>query len=213
MPAQAFAATPKPLSWCGTGTRPASRMNHRTILFPWLVSLVLAGCTEGEVRLGGPVSSTIPAGSPLAGELVKSAGSLPPAGPANICWSAQVLPAVIETVTEQSLLTQAKRGPDGTATAPATYQTRTQQRMVSDREDVWFQVPCPALMDSAFVATLQRALKVRGLYNGAATGVIDAATESGIRRYQAPQGIDSGVLSLAAARQLGLVAFDRAQLK
>lgn len=58
------------------------------------------------------------------------------------------------------------------------------------------------------VAALQRALDARGIYQGAITGEMDAATRDAVRRYQADQGLDSAVLSLAAARQLGLVAVD-----
>lgn len=34
-------------------------------------------------------------------------------------------------------------------------------------------------------------------------------TRAAVRRYQKPQGLDSGILSLAAARKLGLVALER----
>ena len=43
--------------------------------------------------------------------------------------------------------------------------------------------------------------------------MIDRATSGAIRRYQAPQGLASDRLSLAAARQLGLVAYDRDALQ
>lgn len=58
------------------------------------------------------------------------------------------------------------------------------------------------------VAALQRALDARGIYQGAITGEMDAATRDAVRRYQADQGVDSAILSLAAARQLGLVAVE-----
>jgi peptidoglycan hydrolase-like protein with peptidoglycan-binding domain len=59
-----------------------------------------------------------------------------------------------------------------------------------------------------FVETLQRALKARGHYRGSVSGYIDTRTYSAIRKYQAPQGLDSSILSLAAARKLGLIAYD-----
>jgi peptidoglycan hydrolase-like protein with peptidoglycan-binding domain len=60
-----------------------------------------------------------------------------------------------------------------------------------------------------FAATLQRALAARGYYDGPVTGVIDAETTRAIRAYQAPLGIDSATLSLAAARRLGLAPIAR----
>lgn len=60
----------------------------------------------------------------------------------------------------------------------------------------------------AFLASLQRALKARGLYLGEVTGEWNAATAEGVRRFQAERGLDSPRLSLAAARELGLIAVD-----
>ena len=173
----------------------------------------MAGCGQQAVRLADPVSPTIPSGSLLAGEAVEVTSTSGAKATIDQCYSAQILPAVIETVTEQSLLTEAGLGPDGVVLTPATYQTRTQQRMITDRREVRFAVPCPGLADGLFIETLQRALKVRGLYSGPVTGEIDSPTARAIRRYQAPQGLDSSVLSLAAARQLGLVTLERDALE
>lgn len=75
-------------------------------------------------------------------------------------------------------------------------------------EGRWFEAPCPELMTSERIATLQRALEVRGLYAGEITGELDKRTRSGIRKLQAPLGLDSDRLSLAAARSLGLVPIE-----
>jgi peptidoglycan hydrolase-like protein with peptidoglycan-binding domain len=56
---------------------------------------------------------------------------------------------------------------------------------------------------------LQRALRARALYRGEISGVMDARTRAAVRRLQEPQGLDSGILSLAAARQLGLLVDPR----
>ena len=74
-----------------------------------------------------------------------------------------------------------------------------------DREEVWFRAPCPADYTLEFVATLQRALKARGYYLMDLTGQLDAGTRDAVRRYQADRGLDSARLSLAAARELGLL--------
>ena len=98
----------------------------------------------------------------------------------------------------------AGRREGGVVIQPAAYRTRTQQRMVQDREEIWFRAPCPDTMDMEFVATLQRALKARGLYLLPLSGLIDAPTRDAIRRFQAERGLDSPRLSLGAARELGL---------
>jgi peptidoglycan hydrolase-like protein with peptidoglycan-binding domain len=64
-------------------------------------------------------------------------------------------------------------------------------------------------MTPEFVASVQRALKVRALYRGPISGQMDSRTRAAIRAFQAPDGLDSGILSLDAARKLGLVAVER----
>lgn len=68
-----------------------------------------------------------------------------------------------------------------------------------------FPTPCPEVMDSEFIATLQRALQVRGYYPGQPSGQMDAATHNALRAYQAPRGLPSGTLSVGAAREMGLI--------
>ena len=143
----------------------------------------------------------------LAAELVVARGDQPPAGPPGACWARDVTPAVIETEMRQDIVAPARTAEDGTP-VPATFRSVTQQRIVQDRREVWFRTPCEADMTVAFIATLQRALKARGLYGTPVTGIMDDATRLAIRRFQAPQGLDSTVLSLAAARDLGLTAAD-----
>lgn len=161
--------------------------------------LVLAACV-------GATAPHVP--GDLSAELVDLRGEPgPPKGPAEACWQADIRPAVIETVSEQVLLTPETVAPDGTVT-PAVYATETRQQIVQDRGTVWFRTPCAAEFTPTFVATLQRALKARGLYLLPLTGSLDAPTREAIRRYQTARGLDSDHLSLAAARELGLVAAD-----
>lgn len=168
--------------------------------------LALSGCGTTGIPDRPAVSAIIPAGNLLAGELVRSGRPVTGAGE---CWAGDLIPAVIETVTEQIEIAPARPASGGKPAVPASYQSRVQQRILSDRSDVWFLVPCPEQLTPDTVASLQRALKVRGLYRGAVTGGMDAATATAVRRFQAPQGLDSQKLSLAAARQLGLVAYAR----
>jgi len=149
-----------------------------------------------------------PAHADLRAELVLRSEPGPPPGPDGLCWGTDVTPAVIETVTDQEEVEPATFAEGGTMLTPASYRSVTHQKIVQDRAEVWFRAPCPAMMTADFIATLQRALKARGLYRLALTGVMDAPTRDAIRRFQAPLGFDSPVLTLAAARDLGLVAAD-----
>jgi hypothetical protein len=79
-------------------------------------------------------------------------------------------------------------------------------------EDRLFAVPCPAAMTPDFWSSVQRALAVRGLYTGPATGQPGPLTAEAVRRFQAPLGLDSPILSLEGARQLGLMPWPRASL-
>jgi hypothetical protein len=69
---------------------------------------------------------------------------------------------------------------------------------------LWFEIPCGAETDRALISALQRALVARGLLAGPATGTLDTETRAAIARYQAPLRLRSEVLSLTAARELGL---------
>jgi FAD/FMN-containing dehydrogenase len=163
-------------------------------------TLGLAGCTAtGPTR---PVAE-----ADLSAGLVAAAGETPPALPEGACWARDVTPAVIETEIRQDMVSPARTAPDGTA-VPASFRTVTQQKIVQDRRDVWFQTPCPDEMTPAFVASLQRALKARGLFRGAVTGEMDAGTSRAVRQFQAERGLDSPVLSLEAARDLGIAPAD-----
>jgi Putative peptidoglycan binding domain len=127
---------------------------------------------------------------------------------ADACYARDVTPAVIETVTEQIIVQPPELGDDGTVRAPAIFRTETRQRIVEARNDLWFETPCEAETSPEFIAAVQRALAARGIYRGPANGVMDLRTRRAIRQYQRPQGLNSGVLSLAAARLLGLAVWD-----
>lgn len=160
--------------------------------------LLLAGCARPAVA---PPQQAL-----LSAELVHlPEGSQPPPEP-GVCWAKETTPAVIETVTEQVLVTPEQRDANGTITTQASYQTKTHQRLVQDHAEVWFRTLCPADFTVGFVASLQRALKARGLYLAPVTGSMDATTAEAIRRFQSGLGLDSPTLSRTAAIELGLVA-------
>jgi len=163
-----------------------------------LGSLCLAACAP-----------QIPVDGPDPGDLSREAITLtrpgPPSSPEGTCWAHDLIPAVYETTTLQSLVTPERRDAVGRIVAPATYKSVSQLRVVQERRDIWFTSPCPQEITPQFLATLQRALKARGYYALEVTGEMDAATTEALRRYQADKGLDSPQLSLAAARQLGVV--------
>lgn len=163
-------------------------------------ALALAACSQ--------VSVAPPTSTNLAAEVVRLDKPGPPPSRNGECWISDTTPAVIETTSEQQLVTPEKRDADGTVIAAATYRSNTQTRMLRDRQEVWFRSPCPDLVTPDFIASLQRALKARGLYMAPITGEMDATTREALRRYQADRGLDSPELSLGAARELGLLPAD-----
>lgn len=139
-------------------------------------------------------------GCTLQSGLVGYGGEEKPEGAApGTCWAKQIKPAVVQTTRTQSILS----GENGAS----IYQTETSQSIIEERQEVWFEVPCRRVMTEEFIKALQRALKARGQYQGPITGVMDERTAKGVRLFQAPMGIDSQILSMAAAQQLGLIAF------
>jgi hypothetical protein len=136
-------------------------------------------------------------------------GAGPPNANPSACYGRQSTPAVIETVTEQVMLQPPQIATDGTLREPAIFVTETHQRIVRERRDLWFEVPCALeIGDADFIASLQRALIARGLYAGPVTGEMNRRTARAVRAFQAPQGLDSELLSLVAAQQLGLALWN-----
>jgi hypothetical protein len=170
----------------------------------WALALAIAGCVQAPADLASR--------DDFSSDLVRSTQDIPPDTPADACWARDDTPAVIETVTEQVLLTPEILDEAGNLVQPPVYSNKVDQRIVKDRQTVWFQTPCPDQVDAAFVATLQRALKARGFYLLPLSGEMDAATLDAVRRFQATNGLDSAILSLSATRDLGLIEVPRADL-
>lgn len=133
----------------------------------------------------------------------------PPGAAPGSCWGRTVSPAVFETITEQVQVEPGRVNPDGSIAKLPVYRTETRQQIATPRRDNWFETPCPEVMTAEFTASLQRALQVRGIYTGPITGALDSATRAAVQAFQRMDGPDSGVLSLAAARRLGLIAVAR----
>ncbi len=161
--------------------------------------LGLAGCA----MTGGGISELVDRDGTIV-----TRGAGPEDARADACYAQDVTPAIIETVTEQVLVQPPEIASDGTVRAPAIFRTDTRQAIVRERREIWFETPCSAEDDPDFIASLQRALTARGHYTGPVTGQMDMRTRRAIRELQLPQGLNSGALSLAAARQLGLAVWD-----
>lgn len=156
-------------------------------------------------------------GAPAAPDMVQRADTAPAtlndaAARSGSCWATDVIPARLERVIEEVEVTPARRDARGRIIEPAVRVQGEHLREAGPAEERLFAVPCPDLLDADFIASLQRALQARGFYSGPAHGVMDEATGEAVRRYQAPQGLDSAILSLDAAQQLGLAAVPRERL-
>ena len=123
-------------------------------------------------------------------DVILTRDAAPAAAQAGTCWAELQNTPVITSVTAQLLTQSAPR--------------RKPSETIDDGKAVWFERPCDREMTPYFVETLQRALQARGLYRRDITGEMDTATRFAIRLYQQPLGLDSGILSLSAARSLGL---------
>ncbi len=141
--------------------------------------------------------------------VIKSHAEGPPDAPLGSCWGRDSTPATIETVTEHILVQPAELDSDGSVRQPAIYRKVTSQDVIRERREIWFETPCPDQLDAAFVTSVQRALMARGYYKGPLDGEISNRTRRAVRAFQKEQGLDSAILSLAAARQLGLVTIAR----
>ena len=174
--------------------------------------LLLAGLLLSACKTLGHYVPEAPTRADLSAELIRLDRPGPPPGPEGACWASDITPMVVETVTEQIVTSPEKLGADGAVIAPASYRTETHQRIVQEREEIWFRAPCSHEWTVDFVATLQRALKARGYFLLPVSGELDISTREAVHRFQIDRGLDSPQLSLAAAQELGIIAVDRSSL-
>ena len=204
-PAQAAFAPAR----CGIGWRKPIRhqdRGHRAVQRPirivlFLTGLAVAGCTAAP-----PPQALTSSGAPQPGLAAIETDAQ------GRCFGRAITPAVIETVTAQELATDAIPGPDGAVLQPARYRSVIRQQIVRDRQEILFETICPPAFTPEFVATLQRALTARGFYRGPITGQLDTATGRAVQDFQRDIGPDSPLLSLGAARALGIVQLSAEQL-
>lgn len=135
----------------------------------------------------------------------------PQGAASGTCWGKTISAAIIETVNREVLLQPAQVSTDGRIQQPAVYKKEDRQEIIQPRRETWYETVCPTLLTEEFVASLQRALSVRGSYRGQITGLLDDKTRRSIRKFQIDSGFDSGILTVDAARTLGLIAVERTQ--
>lgn len=154
----------------------------------------------------------VPASNTNASSATRTIGfaqDAPEGAASGTCWGKTISPAIIETVNREVLLQPAQISSDGRIQQPAVYKKEDRQEIIKPRQETWFETVCPTLLTEEFVASLQRALNARGAYRGQITGLLDDKTRRSIRKLQLDSGFDSGILTVDAARTLGLVAVPR----
>jgi len=195
-------------------------MNHGHSISARLAGLILAGMSAAcaPVPEAGPeagpearpeAGSETAAQPDLGGEVIITDFALaPPDARPGACYGKDVTPGVIEHVNERVLIAEAKIGPQGNVLSPPQYEERSTQKLVNGHEPVYFETPCPPRWTPDFIASIQRALKARGIYGGAVTGTLDEQTRAAVRTFQVGRGLNSAILSTDSARALGLVEVD-----
>jgi hypothetical protein len=160
----------------------------------------LAACEAGPPGVEGPDTRL---------RLDEDLRLQPPRQDDRRCWHRWEQPALFETVTEQVLIVPPVFDAAGRMVTPAVFRSVTQQREIRPRRPTWFRIPCEADLagdPAVFTASLQRALKARGFYGGDISGVSDSATRASVMAFQRRLGLESDMLSFAAARALGLIS-------
>lgn len=158
--------------------------------------LMLAACAPQ------PAPDTVPA------PIVVSLGEIE-TDVAGRCFARTAPPTRTDIVEEMIEVVPEERAVDGSIVNPAVFRTITRPRTVATGEGARFETVCPPAYTEAFVATLQRALLIRRGYAGPITGQYDEATSLAVQQFQRGMGIDSPLLSVTTARDLGLLEVSR----
>ncbi|MEM1431712.1 MAG: peptidoglycan-binding domain-containing protein [Pseudomonadota bacterium] len=164
------------------------------------LACALLGLAACQAATGGSVARTGLASAPIA-----TFADPPADGTAGQCWGKAGQAPVVDTIEETVLVEPPGLAIDGTLRTEPLTRIETRDAVIVPGSEIWFETLCPDEVTPARLASLQRALTVRGHYSGPVTGTLDAATEAAVRAYQTPLGLESGTLSRAAAERLGLV--------
>ncbi|MEL6599094.1 MAG: peptidoglycan-binding protein [Pseudomonadota bacterium] len=110
------------------------------------------------------------------------------------------VPARIENVTRRVVATEERVE---RVEVPATFRTVERRTQEVPAALVWTNVVCDTNRTKTFTASVQRGLKARGFYGGAIDGIEGRGTRSAVRAFQLENGLDSDVLTVEAAQELG----------
>jgi len=120
------------------------------------------------------------------------------------CFTFAPGPTRTETVVVTVQTAPEQRDASGAITQPAIVRSEEREQIVPAGPDVRFEVVCPQNLTQGLVASVQRALSARGAYAGPVNGLLDAGTQKAILVFQSRNGLQSGTLSIATAREFGL---------
>ena len=168
-------------------------MRHLIHVLP----LALAACTAQPSR-----DAVAPA------EIVVSLGEIE-TDVTGRCFATSAGPTRTDIVNELIEVASAVRAADGSVTSPPVFRTVSRPQTISTGPGQRFETVCPPVYTAAFVSSLQRALLIRRGYDGPITGQYDEATSLAVQMFQRPNGIDSPLLGVDAARRLGILAVPR----
>ncbi|MEY1556089.1 peptidoglycan-binding protein [Yoonia sp. R2331] len=172
-------------------------MNVKRIVI--LAGLAVAGCA--------PAPATGPE-TPVSGSLVIDLGEIETRADGR-CFARAAGQTETQIVTELVEVQPAVKDRNGVVITPAIFRNITGPRTVEVGQGAQFETVCPQVYTRDFVATLQRALIVRRAYDGAVTGLMDSDTSAALQAFQKAMGVDSPLLAVAVARDLGIVAVPR----
>ena len=112
------------------------------------------------------------------------------------------IPAEYQTVKVRKLVEPAQ---ERTIEVPAEYQTVVKREKISDSHLEWKSILCETNTTRDVIASLQRALKMRGYDPGRIDGVLGQETLSAVSTYQRNKGMASGQLTMETLRSLNVL--------
>ncbi|MEZ5686048.1 MAG: peptidoglycan-binding domain-containing protein [Paracoccaceae bacterium] len=170
---------------------------------------VALGALCGVLMLGGCMDAPAPQPqAPVAQTLARALGTAPPAGAPGCYATIETRPVTFGTVKRAVEIRPAQIDPKtGRELAPALYEEQEFSAVLDGGESQSFETLCPAEETPELIASMQRALKARGLYRGAISGRMEAETRRALRAYQAPRGLPSDVVSRRALMEMGLLVW------
>ena len=160
---------------------------------PCLAVVLATNCTPIDSPAGPPNDLTVSAGDFVTDDMGR-------------CFTRQAGRTQTEIVNQLVEVVPAQKDQNGVVINPAVFRNVTRPRAVQVAEGAQFEAVCPQRYTADFVATLQRALIVRRAYDGSVTGVYDAATIAAVTQFQRKMGIDSPMLAVIVAQDLGIIA-------